>query len=169
MKKTEIKTIAQPFFRTMVVLLACLTVFTSLSFSAFAVPETVPPVEAAPSVPADNTGATQSDLAISSMNTKIYTVYLLIRNNIAFPLLALSFASCGFKILGAGILGTGQGADKGIQAAKEQIFTSVAGLFLVLLLPYLISYGISLFKSNAWTPPGVILLPSRFAGGTSIW
>lgn len=96
--------------------------------------------------------------AITDMNSKIYRIYLLVRNNIAFPLLALSFASCGFKILGAGFIGSGAGSDRSIQSAKEQIVTSVSALLLILALPYLISYGKQLFKSTAWTPDTILIL-----------
>lgn len=106
---------------------------------------------------------TTANSDIIAMNNRIYQVYLLIRNNVAFPLLALSFASCGFKILGASIIGSGGGMDKGIQAAKEQIITSVLALLFILVLPYLISYGIQLFRASAWKP--AVILPIISTGG----
>lgn len=103
--------------------------------------------------------------SIEAMNDKIYRIYRLIRNNIGFPLLSLSFASCGFKILGAGIIGSGMGTDRGIQAAKEQIITSVCALLLLLALPHILTFAIRLFKRNAWTPPGATILPFSLFGG----
>lgn len=93
---------------------------------------------------------------IEAMNDKIYTVYRVLRNDIAFPLLVISFASCGFKFLGIGFIGSGAGADKGIQSAKQQLITSVLALLVLLLLPYIMTAALNLFRANAWTP-GVIL------------
>ena len=150
MKKTEKHINAQRICRKLTVMLLLTGLLFAMGITAHA-------------------SSTSSDASIQAMNSKIYTIYLLIRNDIAFPLLSLSFASCGFKILGAGITGSGNGIDKGFQAAKEQIVTSVMALLLLLALPYLISTGIALFKRNAWVPPGTVLLPVPLMGGCAIW
>lgn len=101
---------------------------------------------------------------IEAMNDKIYTIYRVIRNDIAFPLLVVSFASCGFKFLGIGFIGSGAGADKGIQSAKQQLVTSTLALLVLLLLPYIMTAALNLFKANAWTP-GIILPIHWLQGG----
>lgn len=156
LKKTECLTKAHRLNRLIVLLVVIFIVCCCITTMVFAAPATTL-----------TTSQEDAEASILAMNVKIYRIYRLIRNNVAFPLLAISFASCGFKILGASILGTGKGSDRGIQAAKEQIFVSISALLLIIVLPYLISYGIDLFKSNAWTPPGVILIMTKQLGG--IW
>lgn len=153
LKKTENLPKAHKLYRLISAALIVLPMLCCMTISVLATPVTL--------------SATSSATSLAEMNQKIYLIYLTIRNDIAFPLLSLSFASCGFKILGVGIISSGNGVDKGFQAAKEQILISACAMLFIFALPYIMSYAIRLFRSNAWVP-GVILFPNIVLGGLAI-
>ena len=85
--------------------------------------------------------------------------YRLIRDHIAVPLLIISFAISGFKILGAGFNSSG---DKAMAEAKAQAITSAIALIVLFVLPYLIGSARQMLESTGWKPPTTsIIIPYR--------
>ena len=76
--------------------------------------------------------------------------YSILRDKIAVPLLIISYATCGFKILSAGF--SSQGGSRMIDSAKKQFLYSTLALFVLCLLPSLINSTITTLKSSGWKP-----------------
>lgn len=87
---------------------------------------------------------------IAEMNNTIWSWFLQIRNHIAPPLLALSFAICGMRILGASFQNKGAQV---IDTVKSQLFMSSIALVVLIALPAIMSAAKDIFASGAWTPP----------------
>ncbi|MBQ7025420.1 MAG: hypothetical protein IJN31_02320 [Peptococcaceae bacterium] len=84
------------------------------------------------------------------MSARFWDIYITIRNNIAFPILALSYASCGFKILSAAYLSKSEFTH---DAIKKQFLTSTCAFFLLISLPAVMTYVKNLVKATGWQPP----------------
>ena len=97
---------------------------------------------------------------MTKMGNLIYKWYLIIRNNVAVPLLILSFASCGFRFLFSGFA-TRPGATDG---AKTQMLYSALALGVLIFLPWILGAANDMFSKNAWTPPQAahILIHTRY-------
>ena len=96
---------------------------------------------------------------MENMGKNIMSWYRLIRNNIAVPLLIVSFASCGFKILFSGF---NAGGDRAISEATTHFFTSMVALIVLFVLPYLIGSARQMLESTGWKPPTTsVIIPFR--------
>ena len=89
---------------------------------------------------------------LDTMNDKTFSLYKTFRNCIAMPLVILSFASCGFKILSA--MFTGQSQD--MTKIKKQILYTVMGLFALYFLPLIFGWAKGQLEATAWKPPAAI-------------
>lgn len=110
---------------------------------------------------------------MTQMTETVMDWYRLIRDHIAVPFLIISFASCGFQILGSGFLSK---SDQAVNAVIERFKMSAIALLVILVLPYLVGSARELLESTAWSPEAIgevgteaaspttasILLPFRF-------
>lgn len=92
--------------------------------------------------------ATSGSDEISQMNEDIMYWYYLIRNNIATPLLILSFAASGFQFFGSAFM-TRPGA---IDEVTHRMYISLMATAVLFLLPYIIGAARDLVKDTAWSP-----------------
>lgn len=88
---------------------------------------------------------------IGEMNNIAMFWYKIIRNYIAVPLLILSFATCGYKFFMCAFMGKPEYA---IDAVKKQFFNTVIAMFVLFLLPVIMSIARNLTESTQWSPPG---------------
>ena len=85
----------------------------------------------------------------------------LIRNSIAFPLLALNYAVCGVQILCSAFYGSSANID----LIKKKIVYGTAAMFILCFLPSLIMAAKDMFQSTAWQPPSPPPLETRSPNG----
>lgn len=87
--------------------------------------------------------------SIDKFNQLIMYWYRLALRSVIFPLCALSFASCGFRLLFSGFLSAPMELDK----VKKQILYTAIALTVTSMLPTIIGWAVGIFKTNAWQPP----------------
>ena len=87
---------------------------------------------------------------VAEMNNTIWSWYFQIRSSIALPLLAVSFAYCGIRILGASLQNKG---EQVMDAVRSQILLSFLALIVLMALPAIMSAAKGIFATSAWTPP----------------
>lgn len=92
--------------------------------------------------------ATSGSDEISQMNEDIMYWYYLIRNNIATPLLILSFAASGFQIFGSAFTTKSGAIDK----ATHRMYISLMATAVLFLLPYILGAALELVEDSAWSP-----------------
>lgn len=95
--------------------------------------------------------ATDAETTMNTYYDSIMSWYRIIRDNIAIPLLILSFAYSGFRILFSGFLGK---SDTAYNDGIKKFWFSVFALMLLFLLPFIIQMGKSLFANTGWKPEG---------------
>lgn len=95
---------------------------------------------------------------LAEMNDRFWSWFLMIRNFIAFPLLAVSYASCGFRVLSASFKSRG---DQAIDSVKSQIIVSTLALIVLICLPMIMGEAQDMLKGSAWTPPSLPPLPTE--------
>jgi hypothetical protein len=79
--------------------------------------------------------------------------YKTIRNYIAVPLMIVSFATCGYKFFMCAFMGKPEYA---IDAVKKQFINTVIAMFVLFLIPVVMTIVRNLMESTQWTPPGSI-------------
>lgn len=87
--------------------------------------------------------------SISKMNDKIMYWYYLIRNYIAVPLTIISFASCGFRMVGSIFSSSPNAMD----SIKTQIKVTAIAFAVLTFLPLIIGEAREMLESTAWQPP----------------
>lgn len=121
-----------------------ITMFSMCLFLAFFIPTSV-------------SAAGDEATYLADMNSRLWTWFLLIRR-IAFPLLAVSYASCGFRVLSASFKSRG---DQAIDSVKNQIIVSTLALIVLICLPLIIGEARDMLNGSAWTPPSAPPLPNE--------
>lgn len=86
---------------------------------------------------------------LTGMDDYAWSVYKSIRA-IAIPLAIVSFGMCGFKILGAIILGN---PNMDMPKIKKQIFYTFIAVIAIAALPLIMSWAKSIVIVKPWTPP----------------
>lgn len=122
-------------------------------------PPTEPTVSTIPTTP-----ATTPEYQIDLYNAEIMHWYHLLLQSFIFPLMVLSFATSGLKLLFSPIMSSPQAMDK----LKSQIALTVAALIVAIMLPMIIGWAVSFFQSTGWQPPRLAqIIP--WNGGKILW
>lgn len=89
------------------------------------------------------------EASLNSMADGIYEIYLFLRNRVAIPLIILSIASCGFRVLAATFFESGPNPTASVY---KQFIVSVGVLGALFVLPKVVGYVRELLEASAWKP-----------------
>ena len=101
------------------------------------------------------------DDSLDTMGDKIYEIYYMFRSGVALPCVIISFASAGFRVLGAVFLSKPEMAYDKI---KKQVLYTVMAVFVLIFLPVIMGWAKEQLASTAWKP-GAVFLPHILPGG----
>ncbi len=90
--------------------------------------------------------------SVAAMDDYAYKVYLGIRG-IVCPMAILSFASCGYKILGSIYFGNyASAAGTDAMKAQRQFVLTILAVVFVLAIPTIFTAARGIFEGSAWEP-----------------
>lgn len=127
-------------WRRLARILCCVTLLFALNSALIMASAETTPVAGSP------------EATIDEMNEFTFEHYKVICR-ICIPMAIISFASCGFKFLGAIFSGSYAASGGGdMQKAQKQFFMTILAVLFLILLPSIFGGAVDFFKQSAWTP-----------------